>query len=137
VVLALLEYQQGHDWTAVIRGREDAPTDRVTHYQAHKGAVQRRDAPNRVREQGLLEVARLEGRSKEILRVTNSRHRMYDLGNDPAETELLGPLESAPTGELEAWLERVLVGLVRSDELPPPVLDDADLDELRALGYID
>ena len=99
--------------------------------------MQRRDAPQRVRQQGLLEVGRLSGGEKEILRITNSRRRVFDVYEDPAETESLVPLNSSASDDLKAWFRRVQEGLVRSDELPPPALDDADVEALRALGYID
>lgn len=135
--LPVPDFYSGFDWTPVLRGKAAADAERVTYYQAHKGAVQRRDAPQRVRQQGLLEVGRLSGGEKEILRITNSRRRVFDVYVDPAETESLVPLNSSASDDLKAWFRRVQEGLVRSDELPPPALDDADVEALRALGYID
>jgi len=135
--LPVPEFYSGYDWTAVVRGETDEPTDRVTFYQAHKGAVQRRDAPQRVRQQGLLEIGRVADGEKEILRITNGRRRVFDLTQDPMERRSLVPLVSASGDDLEAWLRSVQEGLVRSDELPPPALDDADVEALKALGYID
>ncbi len=135
--LPVPDFYQGYDWAPVLRDGAAAPADRVTYHQAHKGAVQRRDAPLRVRQQGLLEVARIEAQRKEILRVTNLHRWLFDLADDRLELDSLAPLLSDPTDDLVRWWHRVNDGLKRSDELPPPVLDDADLDALRDLGYID
>ncbi len=131
------EFLGGYDWSGVLRGEQEADVTRVTRYQAHKGAVQRRDAPQRVRQQGLLEVARLEAGVKEILRVTNLHRWTFDLTADPAELRSSVPLASAATDPLNRWWNEVHAGLELSDELPPPSLDDEDLEALRALGYID
>ncbi|MCZ6727159.1 MAG: sulfatase [Acidobacteria bacterium] len=135
--LPVPDFYAGYDWAPVVRGERVLPFGRVTYYQAHKGAVQRRDAPQRVRQQGLLEVARIENEAKEILRVTNDRRWVFDLTADPAERRSVVALATEPSGDLEAWRRKVRAGLIRSDELPPPALDDADLEALRALGYID
>jgi arylsulfatase A-like enzyme len=135
--LPVPEFYSGFDWGPTVLGEGGVPSGRVTYYQAHKGAVQRRDAPQRVRQQGLLEVGRLESDAKEILRVTNDRRWVFDLTQDPAEKRSAVPLATAPSDDLEAWRRLVWAGLIRSDELPPPALDDADLEALRALGYID
>jgi arylsulfatase A-like enzyme len=131
------DFYSGFDWTPVLAGQAPEPKERVTYYQAHKGAVQRRDPPQRVRQQGLLELGRLAGSQKEILRIPNSRRWIFDLATDPAELRSLAPPGTQSSDEIRAWARRVQEGLVRSDELPPPALDDADLDELRDLGYID
>jgi len=135
--LPIPEFYTGFDWTAVLEHEAAEPAERITYYQAHKGAVQRRDAPQRVRQQGLLEIGRLEGGEKEILRITNGRRRYFDLADDPDEMRSLVPLTSTSSDELKAWFRSVQEGLVRSDELPPPALDDADVEALRALGYIE
>ena len=135
--LTVPDFYSGYDWSAVLRGGAAEPAGRVTYHQAHKGAVQRRDAPQRVRQRGLLEIGRIAEGKKEVLRVTNNRRWVFDLASDPAEARSLAPLSSAAGEELQAWFSEVEAGLVRSDELPPPALDDADLEALRALGYID
>jgi len=136
VGLTVPDFYSGYDWGAVLQGGAE-PMGRVTYYQAHKGAVQRRDAPKHVRTRGLLELARIEGSSKEILRTTNGRRRLYDLASDPRELRLLEAFGEPISEDLGAWARRVREGLVRSDELPPPALDEADIEQLRALGYID
>lgn len=128
---------QGFDWTPVLRGRAAAPADRSTFYQAHRGAVGGTEEQVRVRQRGLLEVARLTGSHKEIYRVTNGRRWLFDLAADPGELEPREPPQSAASESLREWLAEVRAGLVLSDELPPPSLEDQDLEALRALGYID
>ncbi|MDH3404120.1 MAG: sulfatase [Acidobacteriota bacterium] len=130
-------FYSGRDWSPTLLAGEPPAAGRVTHYQAHRGAVQRRDAPQRVREQGLLEVARLAGGRKEILRITNGRRRVFDVHADPAESRSQVADDSPPSADLQAWLRVVRQGLQRSDEEPPPALDDEDLEALRDLGYVD
>ncbi len=128
---------QGFDWSAVLRGNGELPVERVTLHQAHKGAVQGRGGAN-ARRQGLLEVGRIAGKKKEILRVKNGRgHWLFDLAQDSKEVASLVDDDSEPSAELSKWLEIVREGLTASDELPPPALDEESLDQLRALGYID
>jgi arylsulfatase A-like enzyme len=131
------DFYSGFDWAPVLAGEAPEPVGRVTYYQAHKGAVQRRDAPQRVRQQGLLELGRLVDGQKEIVRVTNGRRWIFDLTTDPQELRSAEPPGAEGSDELKDWFRRVQEGLVRSDELPPPALDDADLEELRDLGYVD
>ncbi len=131
------DFFQGMDWSKVFTGAAEEPTDRVTLYQAHRGAVGAKEDQTKVREKGLLEVAQLENGKKEILRVTNGRRRVFDLASDPGELESL-VLEQPEISEgLQSWLERVKAGLVLADELPPPSISDEDMDALRALGYLE
>ncbi len=127
----------GLDWSGVLAGTESAPAERVTYYQAHRGAVLDRDAPERVRRQGLIEVGLLAAGVKETLRLEGDRRRLFDLGDDSGETASRVEDRSPPSPELVAWLERVQEGLERSDELPPASLDSEDVEALRALGYLD
>lgn len=127
---------QGFDWAAVLRGEAEAPADRATMYQAHRGATQASDR-ERVRQRGLLEVARIERGVKEILRIGNGNRWQFDLTEDPAETASQAPLRSPVSPALAAWLEVVQSGLAASDELPLPELSQEDIERLRALGYLD
>lgn len=126
---------RGYDWTPVLAGEAPAPMDRATHHQAHKGAVQG-DGGTQARRQGLLEVARIADRHKEIMRVRTKKLRLYDLSRDAQESSNLSQA-AEPTNELAEWLGQVREGLAASDELPPPTLDEESIEQLRALGYID
>lgn len=131
------DFFEGLDWSKVLAGAAGEPHDRVTFHQAHRGSVGAKEDQTKVREKGLLEVARLEGGRKEILRVTSSRRRVFDLASDPAELESLVLEQSEISAGLQIWLDRVMAGLVLADELPPPSLSDEDMDALRALGYLE
>ena len=126
---------RGFDWSPVLSGEAEEPAARVTHHQAHKGAV--RGGSTNARRQGLLEVGRIEAGRKEILRVRGGNRRVFDLFEDAAELRSLVELKSEPTAQLNEWLSQVREGLAASDELPPPSLDDESIEQLRALGYID
>ena len=127
---------QGYDWSPVLVDGADPPEGRTSWHQAHRGAV-KATSSEQVRQRGLLEVARVAGGTKEILRVTNGNRRLYDLTRDPGEEDSEVDKGSAPSPELAGWLEIVRQGLARSDELPPPVLTDEEIERLRALGYLD
>ena len=126
---------RGYDWTPVLAGQTPAPDARITHHQAHKGAVQG-DGGTNARRQGLLEVGRIANHRKEMLRVRSKKLRIFDLAQDIHERSDLA-VTSEPSAELSAWLLEVREGLAASDELPPPSLDKESIEQLRALGYID
>lgn len=127
---------RGFNWSPVFAGEAAAPSDRATWHQAHRGAVKRAGNTS-ARRQGLLEIARVQGEIKEILRVTNGKRRAFDLSQDPEELDELGTTETAPSAELSEWHQMVVGGLESSDELPPPALDPESIEQLRALGYVD
>ncbi len=129
------EFFQGFDWLPVLDGDDAPPADRTMLFQAHKGTVLGKEDATKARQKGLLEVARIVGQRKEVLRVPKGRRQVYDLGEDPAETDNLASGELSP--ELASWLEEVVRGLELADDLPPPSLSDADMEAMRALGYID
>ena len=126
---------RGFDWAPVLSGDVEPPVERVTHHQAHKGAVQGGSASSR--RQGLLAVGRIAGDRKEILRVRSRKRKVFDLARDRAERDDLADSDAGPSAELDSWLEEVREGLAASDELPPPSLDAESLEQLRALGYIE
>jgi arylsulfatase A-like enzyme len=137
VGLTIPDFFQGMNWTPVLLGEEPAPAGRVTYYQAHKGVTSPKEDPNKTRQRGLLEVARLEKGMKEIYRVPKNRRRLFDLGSDPGEQKDLAPHRSEISDDLRMWLETVQAGLAVADQLPPPSLSEEDLEALRALGYLD
>lgn len=128
----------GWDWAPALTGAtEPAAADRVTWFQSHRGAVKNDENRERVRQNGLLEVARIQHGEKEIVRITNNVRRMFDLAADPREEVNLVPPKSSMSEDLRQWLTEVRAGLRRSDDLPPPSLEERDLEKLQALGYLD
>jgi len=132
---------QGFDWSGVLLRGEPAP-HRKSWHQAHRGAVLSRDEAHHARRRGLLEVAVLDGSSKEILRVErpeNPEVRTFDLATDPGEVRPGQGRRKArakkPSADLERWLQEVRAGLVASDDLPADV-DSESVERLRALGYV-
>ena len=134
--LPVLPTFRGVDWTPVLRGEQAPDMQRITLHQAHKGAVQRA-GNDAARRQGLLEVGRLVAGKKELLSLKHDNRWLFDLAEDKKEESSLVPTKSDPSSELEAWLAEVRAGLEASDELPPPSLDEENLEQLKALGYID
>lgn len=130
------EHFSGYDWAAVLRGNAEPPADRVTVHQAHKGAVQPFQDQSNARSRGLLEIARIEGRVKEILRVRSGQCLRFDLAADPAERRDLAARDAA-CGGVHRQAEEVRRGLLVSDQLPPPSLSEDDVERLRGLGYLD
>jgi arylsulfatase A-like enzyme len=127
---------EGFDWSEVVEGASE-PFDRVTRYQAHRGAVLTQHDSETARRSGLLAVATLEGARKEILRAKNERRSTFDLATDPGEIDDLALGPAGPTAALVEWLARVSSALGELDVEPPPPLDDETIERLRALGYAD
>lgn len=128
----------GWDWAPVLTGEaQPNAADRVTWFQSHRGAVKNDENREKVRQNGLLEVARIQHGDKEMVRVTNNVRRVFDLAVDPDEEVNLVPPKSSMSEELREWLAEVRDGLRRSDDLPPVSLEDEDLEKLEALGYLD
>ena len=119
------------------------PMERTTFHEAHKGASHGNE--EKARRNGLLEVGLVKnGDQKEIIRVKKDRLRVFDLAADPVELKNLaarGRLEPTeelePSDELMEFWQRVQDGLDASDEMPANVLTEEDLEQLKALGYID
>ncbi|MCP4204760.1 MAG: sulfatase [bacterium] len=128
---------QGFDWAGVLNHGEAPSMDRVTWHQAHRSSVQPSEEIERLRQRGLLEVGKVVGGRKEVIRVTNQRRRLFELAADPGEKENLAAIGSAVSGDLTGWVAAVRAGLATADELPPPSLTDEDMAALKALGYID
>ncbi len=128
----------GWNWAPELLGQAaPSASDRVTYFQSHRGAVKNDENRERVRQNGLLELARIEGGRKEIVRLPSDVHRLYDLTDDPQEEINLVAPKSSPGDDLARWVRQVQQGLALSDELPPPSLEAEDLEQLRALGYLD
>lgn len=127
---------EGLDWAPIFAGEKAAAMDRVTFYQAHKGAVQTKAGITKGRQRGLLELAVLQNKVKEIFNVRNTERTTYDLNSDPAELKNIAPKGSTVSKSLEQWalsVERGLnIAMNRNMEL-----DQTDLEKLRSLGYID
>lgn len=133
---------QGFDWSGVLLRGEPAP-NRKTRHQAHRGAVLSSDEAHHARRRGLLEVAVIDGTTKEILRLDrpdNPEVRTFDLATDPGEIRPGQGRKAARSKKsspgLERWLAEVRAGLAASDELPADI-DPESIERLRALGYVD
>lgn len=126
----------GVDLAEPLRRGADLPPDRVVQVEAHKGAVQIGENKTRVRRKGLLELARIDGFDKEILRVGSERCQRYDLQEDPGEQRDLDR-DGSCSAEILSWQKVVKAGLATSDALPPPALDKEEVEHLKALGYLD
>ena len=140
-VLGLLGYPalhdaRGFDWTPVLRGKA-APPQRVTYFQAHKGAVQSVEDLTRARRRGLLEIGILRDGRKETLRLRNGERLLVDVRRDPGDGKNLVDARSRPSPELLRWREMVEKGLVAADRLPVAAVDAETDAALQALGYID
>ncbi len=127
----------GFDWSPVLEGNQEAPRDRVTYHQAHKGAVRPAGDPRVPRTRGLLEVGRVFGSRMESFRPKEGRLELHDLSGDPGESQPLASVKEAPSDSLREWLWVVEVGLSRHDDLPVATLDADSLERMRSLGYLD
>jgi arylsulfatase A-like enzyme len=140
-VLDLLGYDipdsfDGISWADAARGRELPPV-RTLCYQAHKGAVHGEHDVDRKRSKGLLSVGIVNGDRKEILRVKNNSHSVFDLEEDPAELVNLVEGNGLPSDSLLECLGVISEGLGALDRLTANKLDDETIEQLKALGYID
>jgi len=125
----------GYDWSGVILDGV-MPPDRVLYFQAHKGAVMSRHASARARRKGLLELGRLEHGRKEMLRMADGRHSLFDLDHDAAESRNLADPASPPSPDLRAWVDRVVKALQALDTTTVEPMDEETAKKLRSLGYI-
>jgi len=127
----------GFDWAGVFDGGEP-PTNRVTRYQAHRGAVLSKHDSDLARKAGLLEVGVIDRNRKEIFRLEKQRRWVFDLENDPQEVDSLSPIKQAPTEGLTGWMRTVFEGLDEFDQtIIPQALDKESAEALRSLGYVD
>ena len=127
---------EGLDLTGVMQGGP-AP-ERVTRYQAHKGAVLNQHESTMARRSGLLEIGLLRQSKKETFRVEDGQRRLFDLGSRERESKSLASGKSSPSPELQAWMKAVYSGLITMDgEVSGPEIDPESLEQLRSLGYVD
>lgn len=126
----------GLSWAVAIKGGELLP-ERTICYQAHKGAVHGEHDDERKRSKGLLSVGIVNGHRKEILRVKNGDHLLFDLETDPAELVSVLPADTQPSDPLLECLGTVSEGLGALDRLTSKKLDEETVEQLRALGYIE
>jgi len=128
---------RGVDWSSVFEGGDPPAVDRVTHFEAHKGAVRTAHASSDARQAGLLEVGRIDGTHKEVFDLRNRHVRVYDLAEDPEELAPSEGPERSMSDDLRTWLDAVEAGLEAASDLPVPKLDEESREHLEALGYID
>jgi arylsulfatase A-like enzyme len=140
-ILGLLEVPapdsfEGFDWTLVLEGGE-APVGRITHYQAHRGAVLSKHESELARRKGLLAVAVIDGAMKEVWRLDDDTYEVWNLESDPHESHNLAESGAVSSPELRGWVDVVSAGLSALDELPAEPLDEISASHLRDLGYVD
>jgi arylsulfatase A-like enzyme len=128
---------EGYDWSGVLRGTGTPPRERTMWFQAHKGAVLSPQEIVSARRKGLLEIAVLSGPEmrKEIFRMNESRHSVFDLLRDPRELRNLAQGRTAASPGLQAWLTDLRQGLANSDRMAKVTIAPEDAQALRALGY--
>jgi arylsulfatase A-like enzyme len=127
---------RGFDWSGVFAGGEQPP-NRVTYYQAHKGAVHGNHQSSSARVEGLLQIGRVAGDRKEVYDVTSQAVRIYDLVSDPGELVDLAEPGTKPSEPLRIWFRTVRDGLKAASDIPPSEIDAESEEQLRALGYLD
>ena len=130
------EQLEGFSWAGVIDGAA-APMDRAICYQAHKGAVHGTHESELARSKGLLSVGLVRNERKEILRVKNNRHLLFDLGEDTQELTNLVTVDSSPSPDLLRCVGSISDALGSLDRLTTKKLDDETVEQLRALGYLE
>jgi arylsulfatase A-like enzyme len=141
-ILGLLEQGpppdfRGFDWAGVLNGDSEPPRERITLYQAHRGAVMSRHDSDLARRAGLLEVGMIQGTRKEIFRLEKNRRQLFDLAEDPAELSTLVGEKEPPTEGLIRWLQTIETALADFDSDVPEPLDEEAIERMRALGYLD
>jgi len=126
----------GYDWTRVLDG-EEPPRDRITRYQAHRGAVLSKHDSDLARKAGLLEVGLIAKNRKEIFHLGKNRRWVFNLDEDPKELHSLSRVKEQPTEGLVAWMRAVFDGLDVFDDTIPEPLDEESIEALKSLGYVD
>jgi arylsulfatase A-like enzyme len=128
----------GFDWTGVLTAGAEPPTARVTHYQAHRGAVMSRHESDLARRSGVIEVGLIDGPIKETFRTQRQVRRVFDLSEDPGELHSRTAPKDNPSEALDGWMREVFTGLTSFDaDATPEPLDEESAANLKSLGYID
>lgn len=127
---------RGYNWTSVLDGTA-ADMDRITRYEAHRGAVISRHDSELARRAGLIEVGLIRGSTKEIFHVKRDRSSVFNLADDPGELSARGLPDADPTVELTGWMRLVYEGLISFDDVRPAPLDKESIEALRSLGYVE
>ncbi len=128
---------EGYDWTSVLLDGATAPAERVTRYQAHRGAVITRHDSDLRRKNGLLEVGMIADQRKEIYRIGKSKRWVFDLSTDPLELGSLSRPTEEPSEGLVSWADLVVEGLSSPDLEPVEPLDEDAAKMMETLGYVD
>jgi choline-sulfatase len=141
-VLDLLEIPipedfSGTSWAGVMNAGEAPAIDRAACFQAHKGAVHGSHDSDRARNKGLISVGYVLRERKEILRVENDTHMVFDLNQDPQELHNLATPDTQPSQELLQCVGAISEGLGALDRLVVKKLSPEDVERLRALGYLE
>jgi arylsulfatase A-like enzyme len=134
--LAVPESLPGESWAGTTLGGA-ALEERLHCYQAHRGAVHGGRDSDRKRSKGLLAVGIIEAGRKEILRVVDDEHKVFDLAADPQELHNQVRDGDKPSRDLLVCLGDVSEGLGSLDRLATQGLDDETVERLRALGYLE
>ena len=127
---------RGIGGAAVFAGAEP-PMDRLTHYQAHRGAVISRHDSDLARKAGLLAVGIVKNNRKEIYRIEKRRRWIFDLDEDPAELGSLSAKKESPSEGLRLWISALDSALDSFDDMKPVPLDEESIEQLKSLGYVD
>jgi arylsulfatase A-like enzyme len=128
---------RGFDWSDVLTSGAAPPVERLTTYQAHRGAVLSKHDSDLARQSGLLQVGIIRGSSKEIFHVRDQRTERFDLAADPHEANSLDAPKSRPSEGILSWMKTVYDGLGQLDDAPLEPLDAESAARLRSLGYVD
>jgi arylsulfatase A-like enzyme len=127
----------GASWADVLTAGRPANMDRGICYQAHKGAVHGDHDSDRARSKGVISFGFVHNERKEILRVADKAHMIFDLVRDPLELDNLVAADSEPSPELLQCVGTISEGLGALDRIATRKLSDEDVERLRALGYLD
>ncbi len=140
-IIGLLDYPSpagfgAYDWTGVIEGAAP-PSDRVTYYQAHKGAVISRHDSDLARQAGLLQVGVIAGSRKETVHVPKQTRLVFGLDVDPFELAAQTTAHEDASERLLGWMQTIDEGLGSFANTPPQPIDEESIEQLRSLGYVD